>query len=132
MLAASDAALMIGDPAMMADTTGCEVHDLARLWREATGLPFVFAVWAVRPERMRGARVDFAAALGEGIAAIPLIAARYAARLGLDREDVVEYLTSNIHYDLDAESLEGLDLFYRLAAEEGLTLAPEPVRFWPG
>jgi chorismate dehydratase len=132
MLAANDAALMIGDPAMLADKTGCEVYDLARLWREATGLPFVFALWAVRPERVRGAGVDFAAAKREGVAAIPEIAGRYSTRLGLDREDLVGYLTENIHFDLDDESLEGLGLFYRLAAEEGLIPSARPLRFWPG
>jgi chorismate dehydratase len=131
MLARADAALMIGDPAMVADTTGCEVYDLAQLWRDATGLPFVFAVWAGRPERLAGSRVDFAAAMREGVAAVPLLADRYASRLGLDLDELVEYLTANIHYELDAESLEGLELFYRLAAEEGLTPAPRPVRFWP-
>ena len=75
--------------------------------------------------------MDFAAAMREGVEAVPLIADRYAPRLGLDREELVEYLTANIHYELDAESLEGLDLFYRLAAEEGLIPAPQPVRFWP-
>ncbi len=132
MLARHDAALMIGDPAMIADTTGCEAHDLARLWRAETGLPFVFAVWAVRPERVRGADVDFVAAMREGVEAIPAIAERFSARLGLERDDLVAYLTSNIHYELDDESLEGLGLFYRLAAEEGLIGQPEPIRFWPG
>jgi chorismate dehydratase len=131
MLAANDAALMIGDPAMVAETAGYEVHDLARLWRDVTGLPFVFAVWAVRPERVRGARLDFVAAMREGVAAIPEIAASYSARLGLDCEDLIEYLTENIHYELDAESLNGLSLFYRFAAEEGFVPAVEPLRFWP-
>jgi chorismate dehydratase len=132
MLERHDAALMIGDPAMVADTSGCDVYDLAKLWREATGTPFVFAVWAVRPERVRGARLDFPAAMREGVAAVPALAERFSARLGLDRDDLVEYLTENIHYELDDESLEGLGLFYRLAAEEGLAPTAEPPRFWPG
>lgn len=131
MLENNDAALMIGDPAMMADTRDCEVHDMASLWRAATGLPFVFALWAVRPERMEGARVDFEAAMHEGVSAAPLIASRYAGKLGLDRASLLDYLTSNIHFELDAESLEGLGLFYRLAAEEGLIGEPKPIRFWP-
>lgn len=131
MLASNDAALLIGDPAMLADTTGCDVYDLARLWRAETGLPFVFAVWAVRPERVDPSSLDFVAAMREGVDAIPSIADRYALRLGLEREDLVSYLTDSIHYELDAESLEGLTLFYRLAAEESLIPSVRPLRFWP-
>ena len=43
-----DAGLLIGDPAMMAETDGLHAYDLAELWRAKTGLPFVFAVWTVR------------------------------------------------------------------------------------
>jgi chorismate dehydratase len=131
MLARHDAALMIGDPAMTADTRGYEVHDLAALWRERTGLPFVFAVWAVRPGRIEPAALDFAAARDEGVRAAPQLAGRYARRLGLPRERLLDYLTSSIHYRLDAESLEGLALYYKLAAETGLIPAPKPLRFWP-
>ena len=49
MLAHHDAALLIGDPALKVDLTGLHVLDLAEGWRQLTGLPFVFAVWAVRP-----------------------------------------------------------------------------------
>ena len=49
MLAHHDAALLIGDPALKVDLSGLHVLDLAEGWRRLTGLPFVFAVWAVRP-----------------------------------------------------------------------------------
>ena len=48
MLESCDAGLLIGDPAMMAKTDGLYAYDLAEVWRAETGLPFVFAVWAVR------------------------------------------------------------------------------------
>jgi chorismate dehydratase len=131
MLAGHDAALLIGDPAMRVDTSGLEVYDLARLWRDQTGLPFVFAVWAVRPERVAGSGLDFRAAVREGLAAAPDIAARFSTALGVDQASLLDYLTSSIHYELDAESLEGLELFYRLAAEAGHVAALEPLRFWP-
>lgn len=131
MLATNDAALMIGDPAMTADKRGCYVYDLARLWRDRTGLPFVFALWAVWPDRMRDAQVDFEGGRREGVAASARIVEGYAGALGLDRGELVEYLTDNIHYDLDAESLAGLALYYSLAAERGLIDAPVPLAFWP-
>lgn len=58
MLREADAAALIGDPALRAlyeaPALGLQVIDLADAWREWTGLPMVFAVWAVRK--------DFAAA----------------------------------------------------------------------
>jgi chorismate dehydratase len=101
------------------------------MWRTATGLPFVFALWAVRPERVAGSKVDFVAAMREGVAATPSIARRYSEILGRPYADLLDYLTSSIHYGLDAESLEGLALFYRLAAEEGLIPPPRPLVYWP-
>lgn len=131
MLQTSDAALLIGDPAMTADKSGCDVHDLAELWTDSTGLPFVFAVWGLRANRFSDAGPDFCEALAEGRTAIPRIAERYSQSLGIDRETIVQYLTTNIHYELDAECLAGLNRFFELAAEEGLIAEPSPLTFWP-
>ncbi|KUH35427.1 MULTISPECIES: menaquinone biosynthetic enzyme MqnA/MqnD family protein [Streptomyces] len=53
MMQEADAAVLIGDAALRASLhdaprLGLQVHDLGRMWKEWTGLPFVFAVWAVR------------------------------------------------------------------------------------
>ncbi|MGQ4382681.1 menaquinone biosynthetic enzyme MqnA/MqnD family protein [Streptomyces sp. SAS_270] len=53
MMQEADAAVLIGDAALRAnlreaEQLGLQVHDLGTLWKEWTGLPFVFAVWAVR------------------------------------------------------------------------------------
>src|SRR5512138_1304537 len=69
MLELNDAALIIGDPAMVFPRKELTVWDMARLWRNYTGLGFVFAMWMVNDsatERVR--RVDFAAARDEGLA----------------------------------------------------------------
>jgi len=131
MLSAADAALLIGDPAMTVDPAGCDVYDLAELWRDATGLPFVFAVWALRAGGIPNDGPDFRAALEEGLEARDAIADRYSRLLGLDRSLVETYLSTNIHFRLDAECLAGLETFYRLAAAEGLIDTPQPLRFWP-
>src|SRR3712207_8356965 len=60
--------LVIGDPAMTFERGGLRVYDMAALWREYTGLGFVFAMWmadACASERVRA--VDFAAARDEGL-----------------------------------------------------------------
>jgi chorismate dehydratase len=125
MLESNDAALIIGDPAMLIDRSQLRVYDLAEEWRKQTGLPFVFAFWAVRQDSVALANrdepgVDFLAAKREGVAHAGELADIYSAQLGLPRESLIRYLTENISYDLDEESLRGLKLYFELARECGL------------
>jgi len=128
MLESNDAALIIGDPAMLIDRSALYVYDLAEEWRKHTGLPFVFAFWGIRADS--AARfghdpgderaIDFLAAKIEGTAHADKLAELYSERLGLPRDDLFSYLTEAISYDLDEESLQGLRLYYQLASECGL------------
>src|SRR3954447_22288439 len=71
MLRDNDAALIIGDPAMTFSRDDFQVFDLASLWRQYTGLGFVFAMWMIRTDSSAAARrIDFAAARDEGVAKI--------------------------------------------------------------
>ncbi|MFO0881420.1 MAG: menaquinone biosynthesis protein, partial [Gemmataceae bacterium] len=91
-----DAVLLIGDRAMRACLPGfAHALDLGQEWFDWTGLPFVYAVWAVRP----GARLGrVGAALREarrrGLARAGLIAAREAPLLGLDAGFCRRYLSN--------------------------------------
>jgi len=134
MLAECDAGLLIGDPALMVDRRRYHTLDLAEEWIRHMGKPFVFAFWAVRKNALREAApsldlpVVFQNSRDHGleIANLNVIAHEWAPRLGISEADVRAYLTENIHYQLDAGSLEGLRLFYRYAAEIGaLPSAPE-------
>ena len=129
MLGGRDAALVIGDPAMTFAREGLVVHDLATLWRERTGLGFVFAMWMARAADGGLARaVDFAAARDEGLASLEEIVAEYSAELGLPVAELREYLTENISFHLDEEMRAGLELFFRLAYKHGVTDAARPLR----
>jgi chorismate dehydratase len=135
MLETSDAALIIGDPAMMIDRVGLHVYDLAEEWRKHTGLPFAFAFWAVRRDGAEmfsaGAerRIDFLAAKCEGVARAEELAAIYSEQLKLPKSDLINYLTKNISYDLDDETLDGLRLYYDLAYQCGLIDEARPLVF---
>jgi len=131
MLESNDAALMIGDPAMLIDRTGLHVYDLAEEWRKHTGLAFVFAFWAIKTGSVlwRESGIDFAAAKVEGLAHAGDLADSYARSLGLPRDGLFRYLTENISYDLDEESLAGLRLYYQLASECGLIGEPREMVF---
>ncbi|HEY0003206.1 MAG TPA: menaquinone biosynthesis protein [Pyrinomonadaceae bacterium] len=130
MLARSDAALMIGDPAMTFSREGLRVYDLASLWREYTGLGFVFAMWMARADALASVRgVNFAAARDEGLEQVEEIARAYEMELGLPRSELREYLLENISFELDEEMREGLDLFYNLAHKHGLIPVLRPLQF---
>lgn len=123
-----DALLLIGDRALeaMADPGHqgwARPVDLATEWWAWQGLPFVFAVWAVRSAVPAGERERFAEflagslAVGEG--RIGEIARAHAGRLG-DAATLAAYL-ENFTYRLGAPEIEGLERFRALLAEHGVT-----------
>lgn len=129
MLGENDAALLIGDPAMVFPREGLRVYDLASLWREHTGLGFVFAMWMAREgDAERVAAVDFRGARDEGLAHVNEIINDYQSLLGLPPEDLRAYLLENISFELDAEMLEGLNLFYELAHRHSIISDLRPFR----
>jgi len=136
MLAGHDAALIIGDPALRLYDAGYRpgpapaaggyrVYDLVEEWRRFTGRPFVFAFWALRPEVELGDRVRlFEKSKRLGLANLDVIVRRHAQLMGLPAEVLRQYLTECVSYDLDAENLDGLAEFYRLA--HGLAIIDHP------
>ena len=129
----ADARLIIGDPAMKAQLKGHVVLDLAAEWRAFSGHSFVFAFWAVREGR---ATAEVAALLRQsyeaGVAGFDAMVREEAAASGLSEPEVEDYLRHALHFELDRGDLEGLRLFYRLAAEEGLIPSARPLVFAPG
>lgn len=121
MLAEADAALLIGDPCMRASPSGLIVTDLGDAWRELTGLPFVFALWAARPGADRAGLAQLIAqARDRGLADVEDVAAQEAARLGLDRELCLQYLRDEMRYQLDDAMLAGLERYRSLCVRHGL------------
>ena len=129
MLAAHDAALVIGDPAMTFARENLHVYDLAVLWREFTGLGFVFAMWMAHEAAAEAVRrIDFAGARDEGLASLDEIVAEYERELLLPREELRAYLTENICFDLNADMRAGLELFFQLAHRHQLIQAVRPLK----
>jgi chorismate dehydratase len=150
MLASADAALLIGDPALLARERRSEIEahraaidpassktpllwlDLAHLWRELTGLPWVAAVWAVRPEALAPAGLtaqqliqDLTASRDAGLTHIDQLVTEWTPRIAIGPETIRTYLTRNIHYTLDPDCLRAIQLFRTLAAQINL-LPPLP------
>lgn len=126
----ADAVLLIGDRAMHACLPGfAHAYDLGQEWHDWTGLPFVYAVWAVREGVDLG---PVAAALAEakrrGLQRIGQIAHHEAPLLGLDAGFCRRYLQSIIHFDLGPPELSGLLRYYQFAADLGLAPTGVPIR----
>lgn len=133
MLAASDAALLIGDPALAISQSvvrntesPVRVFDIVELWREHTGLGFVFAMWMTRHEELS---IDLAAARDEGLEHLDEIAANYAGEIGLTAEAMKTYLSENISFSVSKKMEEGLSLYLDLAKKHGLTTDRRPLMF---
>jgi len=118
----ADAVLLIGDRAMHACLPGfAHAYDLGQEWFDWTGLPFVYAVWAVREGAELGPVADaLLEAKQRGCARTGEIAHREAAPLGLDAGFCRRYLANIIHFDLGPREQAGLHYYYTLACELGL------------
>ena len=129
MLVENDAALIIGDPGMTFSRDRYHVWDLATLWRQHTGLGFVFAMWMIRDDAPAAARrLEFARARDEGLAALDEIVEHYENQLGLTHEAIVEYLTKNISFESDESMAAGLHLYFQLAHKQRLIETVKPLR----
>ena len=147
MLAEADAALVIGDPALKvslrAEASPEELpvpgypavylYDVAHEWREMTGRPCVLAMWVARREVARPEVVaDFLASREYGLERIAEIAAKAAGQLDLPTGQLERYLRENIYFSLDEECCAGLESYFRMCAEAGLTPRAKALEFAVG
>lgn len=138
MLRDHDAALLIGDAALQVPLdAGYHLYDLAQIWRERTGQPFVFAFWAVRLDALNRQAKDacltkvFQQSRDHGLEPqnLDVIAKEWSPKLNLSEDDIRSYLTENIHYFLDRENHAGLKLFLQYSQEIGLIPTVPDLRF---
>ncbi len=121
MLAAANAALIIGDPALHIDPEALDYHvlDLGAAWTEMTGLPMVFAIWAGRKEAITPqVEAVFRASYEFGRAHLHDIIRVEAVQRAILAELAREYLTRHIVYELGDADYRGLDLFLDYARQE--------------
>ncbi len=108
---AHDDVLLIGNPAIRFRRTlhDHQIWDLGAAWKELTGLPFVFAFWAIRDgvEAIPLART-LARAAESGLAKIPKLV---EASPDFDPDFRRAYLGGHIRYRLDSAARAGLEQF---------------------
>ncbi|HEX5051698.1 MAG TPA: MqnA/MqnD/SBP family protein [Planctomycetota bacterium] len=105
-----DLVLLIGDCGLGAEPGAREVWDLGAEWRRWTDLPFVFAVWVLRP----GAHTK---------AVLPALA---AARARGRKLGAIDGTHGAAHYDLDDDDVRGLRRFWAECRALGLATASDP------
>ncbi|MDA1306186.1 MAG: menaquinone biosynthesis protein [Acidobacteria bacterium] len=139
MLRTHDAALVIGDPALFADVTAVsaalgspvEKIDLGALWTEMTGLPFVWAFWAGRPDAASPEVVQrLQATRDAGLMQSDALADAYVSHTPAWQPLARRYLREHIQFGLTPRMLEGLALYFREAAAVGVIAEPATPRFY--
>lgn len=133
MLAACDAALIIGDPALFLDQDAMGVLkvDLGAEWLALTGQPFVWAMWVGRPGAANAALIRrLQRARDEGLAHTDEIAADYSRGDGRRVAIGTRYLRDNMRYGLGGSEQAALATYYREAAALGLAPAARTPRLF--
>ncbi|MEO6802662.1 MAG: MqnA/MqnD/SBP family protein, partial [Granulicella sp.] len=145
MLEQADAALLIGDPALLAlehreaierAAGPCLWLDIAHEWHARTSLPWVAAVWAVRPEALVPAgftpaqlTLDLQRSRDHGLANIETLVAEWLPRIAVPPSTIRDYLTQNIHYTLNPACIQAMELFRTYSTDVDALPALGPLRF---
>jgi chorismate dehydratase len=124
MMQEAEAAVLIGDAALRANMLdgprfGLDVHDLGALWKEWTGLPFVFAVWAARrdyaerePAITRKVHAAFLDSRNLSLEEVGKVAEQAARWEAFDEETLARYFTT-LDFRFGGPQLEAVAEFAR-------------------
>lgn len=134
MMLEADAAVLIGDAALRAGfdapRRGLDVYDLGQVWRDWTGLPMVFAVWAVRrdyaqahPGLVKDVHEAFVRSRDEALANVEQVAARAARWEQFDAATLATYFRT-LDFSLGPRQVAGLVEFSRRGASAGALTGP--------
>ena len=108
-----------------------EKIDLGAAWTDMTGLPFVWAFWAGRPDVLAPGDVEMLQeARDRGVAQPDAIARDYFPDSPANQEIAARYLRDNIKYHLGPDEHAGLDAFYSYAIEAGVAPRGRGMRFF--
>lgn len=101
---------------------GLMMYDLGDIWYNRTGLPFVFALWIMRPEARRNKKLfdkflaDLEHAKEYALQHLLEIAKHAPARSFMSEEDILDYW-NKLDYELTEDHKKGLDLFGKYIKE---------------
>ena len=124
------ARLIIGDQAIIFrqnDADAFQFWDLGEHWKKLTGLPFVYALWLIRPEvpdansiaqRLRGLR-------DENLTDIPVIVSDTVADIADNKQEITQefldrYYNEHLRFGFGSREKQGLQTFADLCAKHGV------------
>ncbi|PKM76500.1 MAG: hypothetical protein CVU90_12605 [Firmicutes bacterium HGW-Firmicutes-15] len=129
MLIEADAALLIGDDALRAkynQDPRLYAYDLGKEWKDMTGLPMVFAVWAIRKDfvekklgQVKMIKDSFIDSMNYSLEHIEDVACKAAQWEEIPADYLVDYFNS-LRFDFDERKQEGLMQYYKEAHKLGL------------
>ncbi|HHI30901.1 hypothetical protein B6V01_003295 [Methanosarcinales archaeon ex4572_44] len=138
MLELGDAALFIGDQALIASHECNVVADLGREWHNLTGAKMVYAVWVVRrefaeeePDRVRYIHSKLLESKEYGYRHREEIAKVISEKKGFDEEMMKDYLHT-LNYELDEKSIESLNTYFKYAEECGFIAERKSIVLFEG
>jgi chorismate dehydratase len=138
MLEESDAALLIGDEALYWSRQEHDYHvyDLGLEWHRRTGLPMVFAIWAMRkdfiaksPELARQVHQTFLKSKKQGLANMDAVIKEAISQCGED-EAFWESYFAKLSHELEGEWVTGAEAYFEAAFRQGLLPRPVRVELW--
>lgn len=115
-ISAEKAGVVIGDRALLIKNKFTYVYDLSAEWKLFTGLPFVFACWVSLLELDKDFLSNFNDALKNGLSSIKEIAKKECSS-DISEEEISNYLTKSIDYNLNEPKMKALHLFLEMAKE---------------
>ncbi len=120
MLAECDAAVLIGDNGLAADSDGVTVLDLGVEWVALTGLPFVWALWIGGRALDESLAEQLQQARDWGVRNLDQVTLEAAEETPFDVETCRHYLGEIMNYDLAADHLAGFRRFGELLVKNRL------------
>lgn len=113
----NEAVVLIGDQCFEYENSFRYKIDLAREWKEFSGLPFVFACWTANKKLDDEFIEEFDNALQFGVKNIDAVVEKFEKTGTITGNVLKRYLTENIDYDFNDEKKKGLKLFLELMSK---------------
>ena len=104
------AALVIGDRAFALNAKHTYTYDLSAIWKEMTGLPFVFAAWVANKKLPQDFITDFNKALEKGLCDMQK-ALNFEGDNYPNCKNPEDYLNNKISYYYDLRKKKAMEIF---------------------
>jgi len=110
----NEAVVLIGDQCFEMEKSFRYRIDLARAWKDFSGMPFVFACWTANRKIEDGFIKEFNDALSFGVQNIQAVSEYFGKKGNISVNELKDYLTNNIDFNFNDEKKKALELFLEL------------------